>query len=374
MGCRSERSGRRSSIDRVTSFFSAHAGARAGSRCAGFHLRQSARDGAARPHRRHARAARTEIRRLVRLQVQRAPGAGGGRRRAPRRTRTRLRAGRHRDDAGRVRGDRARARPGRRRRRRSHHPGARVVLLRPDAARGQPGPRRGGAGPDGLLARHRCDRARDHPAHTRRDRQLAVEPHRQGLPEGDLGRARGRAGARIPHPRAPDLAAVRRAVPAHPLRRDRLRQPGRLLSVDDDRLQLRQGPPRPRSATRLPRAVAAASGLRAGGAARRLHADPARDRLGLPQRAHAVQRAGAGERVDRHGGADPQARPALRRPQRRGIHAHSPGRHVLPVGRRPAATLRRTATRWPSEASTSCRARSSTAPSTSAISSPRRWR
>ena len=38
-------------------------------------------------------------------------------------------------------------------------PVARVVLLRADAARGEPGAGHGGARPDGLLARHRRDRA-----------------------------------------------------------------------------------------------------------------------------------------------------------------------------------------------------------------------
>ena len=172
--------------------------------------------------------------------------------------------------ARRLRRDRARLPPGDGRRRRGDHPGARLVLLRADAAR-RP-----------TSCRSRCrstperfdlDLAAIDAAITPRTRMVVVNsPHN---PTGRIYAARRARGARRPArdrlaaDRRADLAALRRALPAHPLRRRRLHEPGRDLSLDADRLQLRQGAARPGPAPRLPGALAADAGGRAAGAARR---------------------------------------------------------------------------------------------------------
>ena len=107
-------------------------------RCLRLHLRQPARDAAARARRRAPPERRAEERGLVRLQGQRGRAARGRRRGARPRARPRLRPGGHRDDRRRLRRDRARLPPGDGPRRRGDHPGARLVLLRADAAHGRP--------------------------------------------------------------------------------------------------------------------------------------------------------------------------------------------------------------------------------------------
>ena len=106
------------------------------------------------------------------------------------RTRTRLRAGRHRDDSGRIRRDRARLAlvPTARRRR---HPGAWVVPLRADAARGNLSRR---AALDPTTSRSTSMRSPgDHAAHA------VVIVNSPSNPTGrvflaDVGRARHRPG------------------------------------------------------------------------------------------------------------------------------------------------------------------------------------
>ena len=146
----------------------------------------------------------------------------------PRRTRPRLRAGRHRDDSGGVRRDRAGARAGRRRlamRSSSPCPGGSATSPMLHAANLVPVP--AALDPmDFSLDIDAIARAIT-PADARGDRELSVEPHRQGLPRQTWDELAIVLEARIPQTRAPDLAAVRRAVSAHPLRRHRVRQPGR---------------------------------------------------------------------------------------------------------------------------------------------------
>ena len=211
------------------------------------HLRQPARDAAAGAGGGDQDQRRAAPRGLVRLQDQRARAARGDRRGPVARARPRLRArGRH-ADPGRLRGDRARLHHGHGRRRRGGDPGARLVLLRADAARRRPrpGPRR--PRPRALRPRPRRHRGRDHAPDADGGGQQPAQPDRAHLP------ARGARGAgrpardRLAAHRRPHLALVRRALPAHPLRRHRLHQPRRRLSLDDDRLQLRQGAARARA-------------------------------------------------------------------------------------------------------------------------------
>ena len=80
-------------------------------------------------------------------------------------------------DPGRLRGDRAGFPPGDGRRRRGDHPGAGLVLLRPDAARRRSRAGQGGARARALRPRPRGDRRGDHPPHPHGGGELAAQPH-----------------------------------------------------------------------------------------------------------------------------------------------------------------------------------------------------
>ena len=138
-------------------------------------------------------------------------------------------------------------------------------------------------------------------------------------PHNPTGRIYGRdmltgagrsARARLGAVRPAHLPAVRRALPPPALRRPRLRQPGRDLSMDVHLLQLRQGAARARPAARLSGDVAADAAERSAGAARRdvLRADGAR--LVLSERRHAIRGAGPRGTLDRSGRAGAPARSA----------------------------------------------------------------
>ena len=89
----------------------------------------------------------------------------------------------------------------------------------------------------------------------------------------------------------------------------------------------------------------------------------ARDRLGVPRCGHAVRVPALESVSHRHGRADSQARSAVRRAHRGGVRRSPVPKARSTCGAAPqAATRRRSAMRWPSSASTSCRARSSTGP------------
>ena len=193
---------------------------------------------------------------LVRLQDLGGGAAGlPGRGRRPR-ARPRLRAGRHRPDGGCVRrhrgGDPAGAGP----RRRGDLLAAALVLLRADAARRRrrAAPGRPDAGP--VRSRPGGDRGGDRPAHAAGHRQHAAQPDRPDLWARRAGGAGRAARACLGAHRAADLPPVRRALPAHPLRWPRVHEPCCRLSLDPDRLQLRQGPARPGAAARLSRRLA----------------------------------------------------------------------------------------------------------------------
>ncbi len=83
--------------------------------------------------------------------------------------------------AGRLRGDRARLPPGDGRGRRGDHPGARLVLLRADAAHCRPRAGEGAAGAGTLRSRSRRHRRRDHPADTDGGGELAAQSYRADL-------------------------------------------------------------------------------------------------------------------------------------------------------------------------------------------------
>ena len=266
----------------------------------------------------------------------------------------RLRARRHRDDAGRVRRDRARARawsPTRATRSSSRCPG--WFCYEPMLHRGRPGARVRRRWTRGLL-----DLDVDAIARAITPRTRVVIVNSPSNPTGrvfsrDAGTSSRPSSRSLPHARTPHLAPLRRAVPAHPLRRHRLRQPGRRLPVDDDRLQLRQGPPRPRSAARLPRAVAAAPDRRARRAARRRSCRSSSRSAGASRMRSCSTACRRSRRVsidideltrkrDRLYGALTDAGYALTRPE---------GTFYL-WGGRPAAMRRRTAMRWRRRAST----------------------
>ena len=94
-------------------------------------------------------------------------------------------------------------------------------------------------------ARFDLDLAAIDAAITPRTRMVVVNsPHNPTgriYPRQQLEALAARAGGGVAADRGADLAALGRALPAYPLRRQRFHQPGGGLSLDDDRLQLRQG-------------------------------------------------------------------------------------------------------------------------------------